>query len=71
MYQASFQVISLSHGKQFTVINMHNSKGPVKLIWRVKIADSFLQFVSNLFHHSKLGYIVLHMAVKEFFETHL
>ena len=25
-------------------------KGPVKLIYRVKIAHSFLQFVSNQFH---------------------
>ena len=39
------------------------------IIQRVKIAHSFLQFVSNLFHfyHFKLAYVVLHVAVKEFF----
>ena len=45
-------------------------KGPVKLIQRVKIAHSFLKFVSSLFHYYiKLAYVVLHMAVKELFET--
>ena len=48
------------------------SKGLVKLIHRVKIAHSFLQSVSNLFHFMhdfKLAYLVLHAVVKEFFET--
>ena len=38
----------------------------VKLMQQVKIGHSFLQSVSNLF---KLAYVVLHMAVEEFFET--
>ena len=42
-------------------------KGPVKLIQLVKIADSVLQFVSNLFHFITLR---LQMAVKECFGTH-
>ena len=44
---------------------------PVKLIRRVKIAHSFLQCVSNQFHVIilSLPYVVLQMAVKEFFET--
>ena len=47
-------------------------KGPVKLIQRVKMAHSFLYFVSNQFHfnHFKLAFVVLHVAVKELFETH-
>ena len=46
-------------------------KGHVKLIQRVKIAHSFLQSASNLsLSHFKLAYVVLHMPVKEFFETH-
>ena len=44
-------------------------KGPVKLIQWVKIPHSLLQHVSNLFnYHFKLAYVILHMAVKEFFE---
>ena len=48
-------------------------KGPVKLIKRVKIAHSVLQSVSNQFHVISLSlptYVVLQMAVKEFFENH-
>ena len=44
-------------------------KGPVKLMKRVKIAHSFFQSVSNLFHFiilSLLAYVVLHVAAKEF-----
>ena len=40
---------------------------------QVKITHSFAQSVSNLLHplyHFKLVCVVLHMAVKEFFETH-
>ena len=45
-------------------------KGPVKLIKRVKIAHSFLQCVKSVPRcHFKLAYIILQMAVKEFFET--
>ena len=37
---------------------------------RVKIAHSFLQSVKSVPHyHFKLAYVVLQMAVKEFFET--
>ena len=43
-------------------------KGPVKLIKRVKIALSFLQSVPS--YDFKLAYVILQMAVKEFFETH-
>ena len=48
-------------------------KGPVKLIKRVKIAHSFLQSVSNPVprYHFKLAYVILQMAVKELFETHV
>ena len=47
-------------------------KGHVKLIQWVKTAQSCLQSVSNLFyfHHFKLAYVVLHMAVKGYFEAH-
>ena len=46
-------------------------KGPVKLMKRVKIAHSFLQSVKSVPHyHFKLAYVILQMAVKEFFETH-
>ena len=38
-------------------------KEPVKLMPRVKIAHSF-------FIVYKLTYVILHVAVKEFFETH-
>ena len=44
-------------------------KGPMNLIQRVRIAHSFLQSVLNLFHF-KLAYVVLHKAVKQFFESH-
>ena len=37
----------------------------------MKMAHSFLQSESNLLHyHFKFCYVVLHMAVKEVFETH-
>ena len=48
-------------------------KGPVKLIQRVKIAHSFSQSVSNLFHFVTLSmpmthaYVVLHAVVKDLF----
>ena len=46
-------------------------KGPVKLIKRVKIAHSFLVCVKSVpRYHFKLAYVILQMAVKEFFETH-
>ena len=46
-------------------------KGPVKLMQWVKIAHSFLQFVKYVpLHHFKLAYVVLHMTVKEFFQTY-
>ena len=35
------------------------SKGLVKLIQRVKIAHSFLQYVSNLFHFTILSFAAL------------
>ena len=39
---------------------MYNfENGPVKLIQRVKIAHSFLQFVSNLFH-----FIILSLSIQ-------
>ena len=34
---------------------MLDSKGPVKLIQRMKIADSFLELVLNLFYFIILG----------------
>ena len=40
----------------------------MKLMQRVKIAHSILQSVSNLFHLIILSLLV-HMTVKEFFET--
>ena len=46
-------------------------KGPVKLIQRVKITHSFLQSVKSVpVYHFKLSYVVLHMDVKEVFETY-
>ena len=46
-------------------------KGPVKLIKRMKIAHSFLVCVKLVpRYHFKLAYVILQMAVKEFFETH-
>ena len=38
----------------------------------VKRAHSFLKSVSNVFHFIILiiAYVVIHMAVKEYFETH-
>ena len=48
-----------------------NLKGPVKLIKRVRIAHSFLVCVKSVpRYHFKLAYVILQMAVKEFFETH-
>ena len=45
-------------------------KGPVKLIKPVKIVHSFLVCVKSIpSYHFRLGYAVLQMAVKEFFET--
>ena len=39
---------------------------------QVKIAHSFLQCVKSVpRYHFKLTYVVLQMAVKEFFETHI
>ena len=38
------------YGALHEVTRQLSSKGPVKLIKRVKIAHSFLQFVSNQFH---------------------
>ena len=48
------------------------TRGPVKLIQRVKIGHSFLVSVKSVpLYHFKLAYVVLHMAVKEFFKpTH-
>ena len=47
-----------------------DKKGPVKLIKQAKIAHSFLQCVRSVpRYHSKLAYVILQMAVKEFFET--
>ena len=43
-------------------------KGPVKLIQLVKIAHSFLQSVKSVpLCHFKIAYVVLRMAVLEFF----
>ena len=36
--------------KILSIVHLHDHKGPVKLIKRVKIAHSFLQSVSNQFH---------------------
>ena len=51
-----------------------SSKGPVKLIKRVKIAHSLFIFTvcvkSVPRYHFKLAYVVLQIAVKEFFENH-
>ena len=55
----------------FSIFASLTFKGPVKLTQQVKIAHSFLQYLSNLFHFIiKLAFVVLHMAVKEFFKTH-
>ena len=40
-------------------------------MWRAKIAPSFLVCVKSVpRYHFKFAYVVLQMAVKEFFETH-
>ena len=50
-------------------LNFH--KGPVKLMQWVKIAHSFLVCNKSVpSYHFKLAYVILQMAVKEFFETH-
>ena len=51
------------------VLKFASMKCSVKLIQRVKIAHSFLQSVSHLFCSTifELAYVVLYMAVKEFF----
>ena len=49
---------------------LHMITGPVKLMQRVEIAYSFLVCVILFHYHFKLAYVVLHWAVKEFFETH-
>ena len=46
-------------------------KGPVKLIKRVKIALSCLVCVRSVSRYDfKLAYVILEMAVEEFFQTH-
>ena len=48
----------------------YRRKGPVKLIKWVKIAHSFLVCVRSVpRYHFKLAYVILQMAVKEWFET--
>ena len=47
-----------------------DSKGPVKLIKRVKIAHFTVCVKLVPRYHFKLAYVVLQMAVKEFFEVH-
>ena len=50
--------------------NPNVTKGPVKLIKRVKIAHSFLVCVRSVPRYPfKFAYVILQMAVKEFFET--
>ena len=50
------------------VIFSTSGKGPVKLIKQVKIAHSFLVCVKSVpRYHFKLAYVILQMAVKEFF----
>ena len=49
--------------KNRTAKSLLAGKGPVKLMQHVKIAHSFLQFVS---HQFKLAYVVLNIAVKNF-----
>ena len=45
-------------------------EGLVKLIKRVKIAHLFLQCAKSVpCYHFKLVYVILQMAVKEFFDT--
>ena len=52
--------------------NKNYVKGLVKLIKRVKIAHSFLVCIKSVpRYHFKLANVILQMAVKEFFETHL
>ena len=47
-------------------------KRPVKLMQRVKIAHSFLHSVRSVLRYDfKLACVVLQIAAKEFFETHL
>ena len=49
------------------------NKGPVKLIKQVKIARAFIFTVcvkSVPHYHFELAYVILQMAVKEFFEAH-
>ena len=46
-------------------------KGPVKLVKRVKIPHSFYSLCQiSSSYHFKFAYVVLHMAVKGFLETH-
>ena len=37
---------------------------------QVKIGQPFFKSVSNPLYHFKRAYVVLHMAVEEFFEIH-
>ena len=55
---------------KYTFIDVGDSvKGSVKLIQRVKVAHSFLVCVKSVpLYHFKLACVVLHIAVKEFFE---
>ena len=57
--------------KDYCFITEVFDKGPVKLIKWVKIAHSFftVRVRSVPRHHFKLAYVILQMAVREFFET--
>ena len=50
-----------------------DAKGPVKLIKGLKVAHSFLQSCVKSVprYYYKLAYVILQMAAKEFFETHV
>ena len=69
---AHFCELIWSSFKTLVVNGQLKSKGPVKLIQQVKIAHSFFTvYVKSVpLYYFKLAYVVLHMAVKEFFETH-
>ena len=54
----------------YSTLNLFEWKGPVKLIKRVKIAQSFFIVCVKSVprYHFKLAYVILRMAVKEFFK---
>ena len=70
-WQQAINKSSVSNGVGLPSVKFQKKlvKASVKLMQRVKIAH-FLCVKSVALYHFKIAYVVLHMAVKEFFETH-